>query len=212
MYGKKIQTPWGTAQSESPFIEGITFYSTAGHGGMKLSRFYNKKIPAIFRRPNGWYEEDCEYHIPMFFLYEDLLKTPLKVLQDHWRNTTNVEECLTYHKEIALDSLKHWFPVKFAVHFNQPELLQSLPDDQRVEALAQYAELLNPNKKETKWDKIEAGKTIQFASPQSYGGKEVNGGTIIKPRRGWAFIDEYGRPCKLLSMARLKAVGYKCYN
>jgi hypothetical protein len=62
---KWIHTPWGTAQDTNEIAEGITFYSTAGHGGMKLSPERHAKVQKKF--PNfktfaggAWYEEDCD--------------------------------------------------------------------------------------------------------------------------------------------------------
>jgi hypothetical protein len=63
MEGKS--SPWGKIQHCEAIIEGIVFVSTAGHGGLKLDRKRNAAIPAYLRRPGGWYEEDCEYAIPL---------------------------------------------------------------------------------------------------------------------------------------------------
>lgn len=60
-------TPWGPSQETTRIARGITFYSTAGHGGFKLSAGRN----AVIRREvkdrtwglrghDGWYEEDCD--------------------------------------------------------------------------------------------------------------------------------------------------------
>ena len=42
--------------------------STPSHGGFKLSAALNLLIPAAFRHDGGWYEEDCDAAIPMFFM------------------------------------------------------------------------------------------------------------------------------------------------
>ncbi|MCI1263044.1 MAG: hypothetical protein LKG20_12380 [Tetrasphaera jenkinsii] len=67
-YGSK--TPWGPAQHVSHPAPGITVVSTAGHGGVKLSRERNAMIPAPLRRPGGWYEEDCESYIALMHFPE----------------------------------------------------------------------------------------------------------------------------------------------
>jgi hypothetical protein len=56
-----IRTPWGASQYSSAYGEGITFHGTAGHGGFKVERALNAKIPAYMRAAGGWYEEDCEW-------------------------------------------------------------------------------------------------------------------------------------------------------
>ena len=59
-------TPWGPAQFVSQPLEGVTVVSTASHGGIKLSRAQNAKIPAAARAPGGWYEEDCCAAVPAY--------------------------------------------------------------------------------------------------------------------------------------------------
>ena len=68
----KKQTPWGTAQDSHTIAEGITFYSTAGHGGIQLSNERWKELKSIlptfepFCGAPGWLEEDCDYFYAMF--------------------------------------------------------------------------------------------------------------------------------------------------
>lgn len=54
-------TPWGKAQTKEVLVPGITFYSTAGHGGY----FVTKHVRAVMRpelvNEDGWYEEDMEW-------------------------------------------------------------------------------------------------------------------------------------------------------
>ncbi len=56
-------SPWGAIDSENVVAEGITFVHTPGHGGYKLSRERNAKVDSAWRKPGGWYEEDCEWAI-----------------------------------------------------------------------------------------------------------------------------------------------------
>lgn len=58
---RKVNTPWGKSQSKQKVVRGINFYSTAGHGGYKVSKKLNASIPDCLRNEDGWYEEDCEY-------------------------------------------------------------------------------------------------------------------------------------------------------
>lgn len=70
-------TPWGPSQHKTAFCRGINHYSTAGHGGFKVSDKLNLRIPEFMRNPSGWYEEDCEWSIvavcfPKEFTPEDI--------------------------------------------------------------------------------------------------------------------------------------------
>ena len=71
-YGSRAATPWGEAQAEEFIADGITLYSTASHGGMRLSAERLAAMPALYRKtsplnkattsycPEPWFEEDCE--------------------------------------------------------------------------------------------------------------------------------------------------------
>ena len=66
--GCPLHSPWGAVQHGERLVDGVFFVSTAGHGGIKLSQARNALIPDVFRREGGWYEEDCDWAIPMYFL------------------------------------------------------------------------------------------------------------------------------------------------
>lgn len=53
-------TPWGPSQGSDKIAPGITFYSTASHGGIKLSEGRQQQMPEALRLEKPWYEEDCE--------------------------------------------------------------------------------------------------------------------------------------------------------
>jgi hypothetical protein len=57
------ETPWGRADHIEKLAEGIWVVGTPSHGGIKLSRARNAKVPAPFRCAGGWYEEDCDWAI-----------------------------------------------------------------------------------------------------------------------------------------------------
>lgn len=57
------RSPWGTIDYVSHWDVGITNVGTAGHGGVKLSPGRNRQVHEVWRRPGGWYEEDCEWAI-----------------------------------------------------------------------------------------------------------------------------------------------------
>lgn len=57
----KKSSPWGTIDHVQKLASGMFQVSTAGHGGIKLSRSRNSEMPEGARRKGGWYEEDCEW-------------------------------------------------------------------------------------------------------------------------------------------------------
>jgi hypothetical protein len=61
-------SPWGEVQTGERLADGVYFVSTPSHGGFKLSPVNNVLIPVAFRRKDGWYEEDCDAAIPIFFM------------------------------------------------------------------------------------------------------------------------------------------------
>lgn len=68
---RKIErSPWGKVQSQTEWADGIISVDTASHGGFKLSRARNATVPKSFRRAGGWYEEDCEANIVLYFFHE----------------------------------------------------------------------------------------------------------------------------------------------
>lgn len=88
---------WGRVQDGVKYTDGVYWLSTAGHGGFKLDAKHNALIPAAFRDPAtrfggqraaGWYEEDCDWAIPVWFLklVPDDWERALKWVKDwHWR-------------------------------------------------------------------------------------------------------------------------------
>lgn len=67
-----IQTPWGNSQNIEKISRGLEFVDTSEHGGIKVSDELNKKIPLwakegtyCKRGLTGWYEEDCDWCIPV---------------------------------------------------------------------------------------------------------------------------------------------------
>lgn len=73
MKDHRIITPWGKAQTKVLITPWMFVVGTAGHGGVKLDRKHNAMIPKQYRRLGGWYEEDCEISIPLYFLYEQII-------------------------------------------------------------------------------------------------------------------------------------------
>ena len=83
-------SPWGTVDYGKRFAEGVFFVSSPSHGGFKLSAALNLLIPAAFRRDGGWYEEDCDAAIPMFFMPtlfkpDEVARARESLRNWHWR-------------------------------------------------------------------------------------------------------------------------------
>jgi hypothetical protein len=101
-----MNTPWGKAQSAEQLAPGIFAVSTAGHGGIKLDRKLNSKVPEYMRRKGGWYEEDCEWAIPYVIFSELLLANGDKhAIGLIGRNT-------------HISTLRNWYPAAYERFFN----------------------------------------------------------------------------------------------
>lgn len=102
-----MHTPWGKADNKEFITRGINFYSTASHGGYKVSDKLNLKIHEAFRNTNGWYEEDCEWAkvVVSFSLYfdKDLLVSAHKTLRNYFPDDYEVVYNVKVHPE---DSVK----------------------------------------------------------------------------------------------------------
>ena len=78
-------TPWGKSTHQKKVSEGITYYGTESHGGLKLSAEKLAQMPLAYRLEKGWYEEDCEvymvfYCFPDFFTTEQINKAESKII------------------------------------------------------------------------------------------------------------------------------------
>jgi hypothetical protein len=103
-------TPWGKADHKKVYARGITFYSTPGHGGFKLSATLNAQVPQTLKDTTwgglghkGWYEEDCDWAIvalvfPQVFTIEG--QPDVKSIE----LARNIFK--TYHPEVAATFLK----------------------------------------------------------------------------------------------------------
>ena len=69
-------TPWGTAQDSTGLAPGIISYSTAGHGGIWLSRKRQQQLKYT-RNYSGnteWWEKDCDWVVPYITFASDIEK------------------------------------------------------------------------------------------------------------------------------------------
>ncbi len=83
-------SPWGAVDYGLAHGDGVFLVGTPSHGGFKLPPKVNKTIPELFRRSGGWYEEDCDWAIPVHFL-PDLLPDKKIVAKQtliewHWQS------------------------------------------------------------------------------------------------------------------------------
>jgi len=113
------RSPWGKVEGRKEVAPGITQVWTARHGGFKLSRRLQSRMPAPFRRKGGWYEEDGEVNL-VILAFPDIF--PADWLGD------------------ARTSVKNWFPDDYeAVTGEVIPPGESLVKDQR-RFLAEHAD------------------------------------------------------------------------
>jgi hypothetical protein len=90
-----MYTPWGKVQIKTKITRGINFYSTAGHGGFKVSKTWLSKMPKHLVNEDGWYEKDCEWcKVVLAFpeLFGDEIKKHAQDTFDYWFNKTGKEK------------------------------------------------------------------------------------------------------------------------
>jgi hypothetical protein len=97
-------SPWGQIQDKTTFYRGISFVSTAGHGGFMISngfanKHFSKYAIDIALKYNNYlcYEEDCAYAIPLY----ELMRTKNPILSSIHMHTT---------EEYIFNILSRWYP------------------------------------------------------------------------------------------------------
>ena len=75
-------TPWGKVQTQREVTDGITWVSTAGHGGIVLSDARLREMPTKYKGLNvygqgRYFEEDCEWALvvdafQVYFSHEEV--------------------------------------------------------------------------------------------------------------------------------------------
>jgi len=103
-------TPWGASQNTTSICRGVSFVSTAGHGGYMVSKGFAKKhlSPAALKRGVSYggylcYEEDCEYAIPEF----ELVKAGISVAA-MYAGTSIAGRSKEDHLAKLMQSLSSW--------------------------------------------------------------------------------------------------------
>jgi hypothetical protein len=116
-----MRTPWGYSDYEEECGNGIKFYGTPSHGGYKIPKKLNNLIPNYMRIENGWYEEDCDWSIPIivigkYFNQEEFVKSYANALDTfknwHWQSyekffDIELQEGESYLKDQYLFIEKH---------------------------------------------------------------------------------------------------------
>lgn len=111
-------TPWGKSQGGHSHFPGMVFYHTAGHGGLKVDARLNRQIPLPFRNLDGWYEEDCEYAIPVWWFHDKIVAFTLEH-QAHrldGYNCTPLEHWTKFPRQRFEDSVREWSAAAWAIH------------------------------------------------------------------------------------------------
>lgn len=137
------ETPWGPAQSVENIAPGLTFYSTASHGGYHLSPDLNTKVPQVLKEASfmgngmrGWYEEDCDWAIVVYCFKEHF---------EEERYHHAVESLKSFHTaawdRLHKDEKRNYVKEVAAVY----EQIFSLPAEELQEALYYWWDFLNEN-------------------------------------------------------------------
>jgi hypothetical protein len=104
---QKRQTPWGISDSATLWgvweESEIRNYGTPSHGGLLLPKALNEQIPDYLRTEDGWYEEDCEWSIPVFLHPEWF---------EPFKSTYGKEEFIEL-LSIAQKTLQRWKPALY---------------------------------------------------------------------------------------------------
>src|SRR4051812_216217 len=159
---RNVPTPWGRSQGGHLFAPGIKFYHTAGHGGLRLTRPFNERIPAPFRNESGWYEEDCEFAIPFYFLHDYIRDYCLAHGLDGY--SIGAEEWFgRYDAGHFRGTLEHYFRAACALHFGTEYSDEQLAERHtgRAELERQIAALQRP----VETPRPKPGQRIRFDPP-----------------------------------------------
>lgn len=113
-----ISTPWGPSQGGYSRLPGTTEYHTAGHGGMKVASHLNRQIPLPFRNLDGWYEEDCECSIPLWWFHERFVAHTTQHQADkmHGYLYPPMEHWSKFTKAYFEKSVREWQAAAWAVY------------------------------------------------------------------------------------------------
>jgi len=108
-------TPWGPAERTEQVAPGIVFFSTASHGGYRLSQTRLAEMPDYLRDARHitgpWFEEDCEAALVVLAFPEDFPEGAA---------------------DRAAESVARWFPRTLEAHKAAKEKQAFADDCQKV--------------------------------------------------------------------------------
>lgn len=87
----RVSTPWGLSQWRTDYGPGVSFYTTASHGGFHLDAERLRELTAklgtvkTFCGQPAWFEEDCDW------AYVALAFPELFTAEDHKRATATLD-------------------------------------------------------------------------------------------------------------------------
>lgn len=163
-------TPWGRADSVRSLIPGAWAVSTPSHGGIKLSRARNARMPDYMRQEGGWYEEDCQWAMPYLVFWSEF--------EPFEKSKANEERAVLTFAEVE-NTVKNWNPDEYQQFTGKTlEAGESLIWDERIFA-AKFVDQL-----------VAVHYYFPRDSPHipegSFGVGCVNGG-----RRAWETMEDY---------------------
>ncbi len=154
-----MKSPWGKIQTIERLTPFLTKVTTASHGGLYVSKEENKKIPKIFRRASGWYEEDCEWSIPMYFLEKETIENYFKESFYYLKGV--------FEKRSHIKMIKECFWREYEIHFE---------DTLSEEESFSKSDYLWKSKNTKKWQVISVINTGNFVKiTTTLGGKRNSG-------------------------------------
>ena len=112
-----MRTPWGKADRAWVVASGIGWTTTPGHGGVKLSRAVNARMPDYMRLKGGWYEEDCEWAM-VYVALADYLKVwaeQTDLLIEESDTTRRVDDIVAEAK----NTLRSYYPDAYERFFGE---------------------------------------------------------------------------------------------
>ena len=114
-----MRTPWGDADFVRIVAGGVGWVDTPSHGGVKLSRAMNARMPEYMRKAGGWYEEDCEWSL----VYVALAGHLRAALPDDPERIRIAEQAVT--------TLRNWHPDAYERFFGEtiPEGESAVKDE-----------------------------------------------------------------------------------
>jgi len=178
-------SPWGAIQTRRELAPGIWSVSTAGHGGIKLSRERNAAVPKYMRSEGGWYEEDCEWAIaavvhPVGF--QRVIKVEGKPERTEF--------------DYAMEVLRNWFPAFFEL-FTGRDLL---PGESRAKDEANWRiETIDNFVASAAWGSwshwVPQGKTGVVARRERDKAEKwfLVGAQLYAKRTGFGFVIDFSR-------------------